>query len=81
VGRKAAPSKGRALVTNTGTKRVTLPKYSQCVADNQLRYTLMEAIDLMPQESAAVEVQQFEVSKMTYAVDEGKNWLAVAFPQ
>ncbi|ENA1150546.1 hypothetical protein ACXWHK_003733 [Vibrio alginolyticus] len=81
VGRKAAPSKGRALVTNTGTKRVTLPKYSQCVADNQLRYTLMEAIDLMPQESAAVEVQQFEVSKMTYTVDEGKNWLAVAFPQ
>lgn len=81
VGRKISPSIGKANVTNVSAERVTLPAKSQCVAGNQKRYTILESIDLQPNETKEYEVQQFEVYTTTYIVEDEKAWLSIVFSQ
>ncbi|QFT40121.1 MULTISPECIES: hypothetical protein [unclassified Vibrio] len=81
VGLKISPSIGIVTITNKGDKRVTLPALTQCVAANQLRYTIMESVDLQAGESKDYQIQQFEVAVMEHIVSDRQNWLAIAFPK
>ncbi len=81
IGRKISPSIGKARVTNVSSERVTLPAKSQCVAGNQQRYTILDSIDLQPNETKEYEIQQFEVYTTEYIVDDEKAWLSILFSQ
>lgn len=80
VGLKISPSKGMVRITNKGTERVTLPIYAQCIASNQLRYTIMESVDLAGGETKEYPVQQFELATMSHLVNQSKSWLSIVFP-
>lgn len=81
VGRKISPSIGKVRVTNVSSERVTLPAKAQCIAGNQKRYTILDSIDLQPNETKEYEVQQFEIYETTYIVDDEKAWLSIVFSQ
>ena len=81
VGRKASPSTGPARVTNTSQYRLTLPALTQLVAANQMRYTLIESLDIQAGQSVDVTVSQFEIAHISHQVTNEKNWMSIALPR
>ncbi|MBH05005.1 MAG: hypothetical protein CMJ20_01655 [Phycisphaeraceae bacterium] len=80
VGRKIAPSSGTAILKNTGPFRETLPALTQALGPNQLRYTIMDSVELQANETREYLVKQLEISKMRHVVTDEKNWLSILFP-
>lgn len=81
VGRKISPSVGKALAINEGNSRLTLPSYGQCVSGGQVRYTIIDELDLSAGESKEVAIQQFEVTTLTHIVTESVSWQSILFDQ
>ncbi|CAH0543060.1 hypothetical protein [Vibrio marisflavi] len=79
VPRKISPSTGQGRITNTGTERIALSELTQCVAANQVRYTIMESIALDPNESLDVTLNQMEIETITMTVEEQQDWLSISF--
>ncbi|UTZ44605.1 hypothetical protein [Vibrio campbellii] len=79
VRRKISPSKGNGSFTSKVERSVSIPQYAPMLANNQLSYMPVEAINLTAGGSKIVQVLQVERSSLVVEVDETKDWYSVVF--
>lgn len=80
IGRKASPSTGSVIVTNTTGVRITTASLLQCSATNQVAYTITDHIDIGAGKSAVLSLSQVSIETLSYTVETAESWLTVLIP-